>query len=56
MKHNAHLYIWTITLVIFALLCALGFVAVLSDGPERDCLIYGIDFNGRNEPFGLFCS
>ena len=23
--------------------------------PDTECLIYGIDFNGRNEPFGLFC-
>lgn len=39
-----------LSLSVFALL-----VGNISLWPDTNCLIYGIDFNGKNEPFGLFC-
>ena len=29
--------------------------AVWYIGKDRECLIYGVDYNGRNDEFGLFC-
>lgn len=40
-------------LTAVTLLCI--FISLLEVWPDTQCLIYGIDFNGRNEPFGLFC-
>lgn len=32
------------------------YVQVASTPAQSGCLVYGIDFNGKNEPFGLFCN
>lgn len=52
--NNAHLYIWAVTLIIVLLVSLAGCVASITV-PESGCLINGIDFNGRNDPFGIFC-
>lgn len=42
-------------LVAFSLSVLAVLIVNVSLWPETGCLIYGIDFNGKNEPFGLFC-
>lgn len=52
MTRLAPILFGTFVLTLLAL-CIL--TAVSRAWPDTDCLIYGIDYNGKNEPFGLFC-
>lgn len=45
---------------LFGIILVVTFVVsfmlvVMALWPDSECLIYGIDYNGRNDPFGLFC-
>lgn len=48
-----HEYLFAGFLAVLVLACTIYALAQIK--PDGPCLIYGIDFNGRNEPFGLFC-
>jgi hypothetical protein len=50
MTHDGFIFI---CLFIAFVLTLVGFAAGVS---WEGCLIYGIDFNAKNEPFGLFCN